>query len=377
MRKLFFYLARQIAGPFLLFTLLLTVVVWMTQALRLLDLVINRGQSAALFSYLTLLMVPTLLTVIVPIAFFGAALFTLNKLNNESELVVMWSAGVSRAQLAAPVLAVAALAMGVTYACGLYLMPLGQRQIADMVFAIRADVGTAILREGAFVTPSNALTVFIREITPAGEFRGILVHDSRDTSRPITYFAEKGVLARTDEGPRVIMENGAIEQSENGGARLSSLKFTRYVFDLEQFGGATRGSERDTSERYLGELLEPGPETPEARRGIYFAEAHNRLSSPLYCILFALIALAAAAKGPMGRSRYALRLAMAAFLGAGVRMVGYAAQGLAARNPIFVALLYFLPLGGGALAAAVLADLPLAPAPLRSLFARRAGMEAS
>ena len=100
MRKLSFYVLRQIVGPFLLFTLLLTLVVWMTQSLRLLDLVINRGQSAAIFAYLTMLMLPSLLVIIVPIAFFGAALYALNKLNNDSELVVMWAAGISRLQLA-------------------------------------------------------------------------------------------------------------------------------------------------------------------------------------------------------------------------------------------------------------------------------------
>ena len=75
MRKLFFYILRQITGPFLLFTLILTLVVWMTQSLRMLDLVINRGQSAGIFLYLTMLILPSLLVVIAPIAFFGAALY--------------------------------------------------------------------------------------------------------------------------------------------------------------------------------------------------------------------------------------------------------------------------------------------------------------
>src|SRR6185295_13660852 len=204
MRKLSFYVLRQVLAPFLLFTLLLTLVVWMTQALRLVDLVINRGQSAIIFAYLTILMLPNLLVIIVPIAFFGAAIFALNKLNSDSELVVMWSAGISRMQLAAPVLMAAAVAMAITYACSLYLMPLGQRLISDKVFEIRADIGTAILREGAFTTPANGLTVFIRELSPGGEIRGILVHDSHDPLRPITYIAESGMLAQTDEGARLI-----------------------------------------------------------------------------------------------------------------------------------------------------------------------------
>ena len=372
MRKLSFYILRQIAGPFLLFTLLLALVVWMTQSLRLLDLVINRGQSAGIFAYLTVLMLPSLLVVIIPIAFFGAALFALNKLNHDSELVVMWSAGFSRVQMAAPVIFAAAMAMALTYLCRLYLMPLGQRLTRDKVFEIRADIGAAILREGAFTTPSDGLTVFIRELSPTGEIKGILVHDNRDLTRPITYLAETGVLAQTPAGARLIMLKGNIERAEEAGSRLSVLKFDRYVFDLDEYAGQQRGAVRETSERYLSELFEPelaGP-NDDVRRGVYLAEAHNRLSGPLYCLAFALIALAATAKGHMLRASYALRLGGAALMGALLRLLGYAAQGTAARNPAFLAVLYLLPLAGMVLASAVLADVPLVPLGLKRLFSR-------
>src|SRR6476646_1417414 len=340
MRSLFFYVLRQIVGPFLLFTLLLTLVVWMTQALRLLDLVLNRGQSAGIFAYLTMLILPSLLVVIAPIAFFGAALYALNKLNNDSELVVMWSAGISRFQLALPVVAAAVLVMALTYACSLYLMPLGQRVMKDKVFDIRADIGAAILREGAFTTPSDGLTVFIRELAPNGEIRGIMVHDNRQPQRPLTYLAESGVLVQSPEGARLIMQNGNIEQGEAKGARLSVLGFERYVFDLDQYAGPQRASDRDTSERYLPELLNPPfADGQSVRRGVYIAEAHNRLSAPLYCVAFALIALAATAKGRLARASYALRLSGATLLGAMLRLVGYAAQGMAARSPEFLVIL--------------------------------------
>jgi lipopolysaccharide export system permease protein len=370
MRKLFFYVLRQILAPFLLFALLLTLVVWMTQSLRLLDLVINRGQSAVIFAYLTMLMLPSLLVVIIPIAFFGAALFALNKLNSDSELVVMWAAGISRVQMAAPVLFAAAVAMAMTYLCSLYLMPLGQRVMKDKVFDIRADIGAAILREGAFTTPSDGLTVFIRELSPDGEIKGILVHDNREAARPVTYLAETGVLAQTQEGARLIMLNGNIERSEESGARLSLLKFDRYVFDLDQYASPQRSTDRETSERYLGELFDPqftGP-NQEVRRGVYLAEAHNRLSGPLYCLTFALIALAATAKAHMMRSSYALRLSGAALMGASLRLLGYAAQGTAARKPEYVVVLYLLPLAGALIGAAILADVPIIPAFLRRVF---------
>jgi hypothetical protein len=143
MRSLSTYVLRQIIGPLALFTLLMTMVVWLTQSLRLLDLVINRGQSAVTFAYLTFLLLPTLLTIIIPIAFFAGSLFALHKLNTDSELVVMWSAGFSRLQLAMPVLIAAAGAMLITYMCSLWLMPLGQRTMKDKVFDIRSDIGAS------------------------------------------------------------------------------------------------------------------------------------------------------------------------------------------------------------------------------------------
>ncbi len=136
-------------------------------------------------------------------------------------------------------------------------MPLGQRLTRDKVFEIRADIGAAILREGAFTTPSEGLTVFIRQLSPTGEIKGILVHDNRDLTRPITYLAETGVLAQTPEGARLIMLNGNIQRTEEAGSRLSVLKFDRYVFDLDEYAGQQRGNERETSERYLSELFEP------------------------------------------------------------------------------------------------------------------------
>lgn len=370
MRSLSFYLLRQIIVPFVLITALLTIIVWLTQALRLLDLVINRGQSAGVFAYLSLLMLPSLLAVIIPVAFFGGALYALHRLNTDSELVVMWSAGISRLQLAMPVLIAAAAAMALTYACNLYLMPAGQRAMRDKVVDIRTDIGAAILKEGAFTTPTPGLTVFIRELRPDGQIRGILVHDNRKPDRPITYLAEAGVLARTKDGARLIMRNGTIEQGSQRGAKLSELKFDRYVFDLDQFA-SPQHAERDISEQYLGTLLHPnlGP-GQEARRRIYLAEAHNRLSSPLYCLAFALIALAAAATGHLGRSNYAMRMFGAALLAAALRIVGYGAQGMAARSPWLCTVLYLLPMGGALAAILVLNRVPLVPQALLHAFRR-------
>jgi lipopolysaccharide export system permease protein len=355
MPRLSFYVLKQLAGPTALFTLLLTAVIWLTQSLHLLDLVINRGQSAPTFLYLTLLLLPSLLVILLPVAFFAGALYALSRLNADSELVVMWASGYSRAQLAVPVFIAALLTMALTYLCGLYLMPLGQRLMKDKVLDIRADIGTAIFNPGEFNTPVKGLTVFIRDLTSDGDIKGVLVHDNRNAKRPITYLAEGGQLVQTPVGARLIMSKGTIEQSDAGGARLSMLKFDRYVFDLDQFASPQRFTERAASERYLSELFWPDSKhLTDKARAIYQAEGHNRLAAPLYCLTFALIALAAVTRGRRGRGAHALRLTIASLLAVGLRIAGYGLQGFTANHPFWNILLYLLPLLGAAAALAVL-----------------------
>jgi lipopolysaccharide export system permease protein len=353
--RLSWYVLGQLLGPVALLALLMTCVIVLTQSLRLLDLVINRGQSAPTFIYLTALILPGLLVIIVPIAFFFGTLFTLSRLAGDSELVVMSSAGFSQRQFAAPVFIAALVAMVVTWSCSLWLMPAGQRAFNAKVLDIRADIGAALLNEGEFNPPAPGLTVFIRLLGNDGQIRGIMVHDSRDPKHLVTYLAERGELAQTPAGTRLIMVDGTVEQSAQHGRQLSVLKFSRYVFDLDQFGGPARVNQRQTNERSLTELLHPKDSNLSASiRTTYLAEANNRLSQPLYCLAFAMISLAAVLRGRRQRGAQAMRLTMACLAAAAVRIAGYGVAGPASGHPNLNILFYIIPLLGMTLAWGVL-----------------------
>ena len=341
------YVLIQLLGPVAILTLLLTSVIWLVTSLPLLDLVINRGQSAPTFLYLMLLELPTPLAIIMPFAFFFATLFTLQRLAADSELVVMASAGYSLRQLATPVLGAAAIVMALTYACLLWLSPVGQRALNEKLGDIRADMAGALLNEGDFNPAAPGLTVFIRRLSNDGEIEGILVHDSRDRRRPVTYIAEKGILAQTPAGPRLIMQDGTVETGANDGQQLQMLNFQSYTLSLDQFSGPARYGLRKLPERFLDELLWPSePGLSQRVRDQFYAEAHNRLSQPLYCIAFALIALAAVVRGRRQRGSVAMRLGAAIMAAVGLRVIGYAIVGLAQRHQPLVAAFYLLPFLG-------------------------------
>jgi lipopolysaccharide export system permease protein len=110
---------------------------------------------------------------------------------------------------------------------------------------------------------------------------------------------------------------------------------------------------------------------PQRIRNTYLAEAHNRLSQPLYCLAFAMIAMAAIMRGRRQRGALAMRLTMASLAAAAVRIAGYGVSGPASSHPVLIAFFYVIPLLGAGLALAVL--MGYSPS---AILARRRAIEA-
>ncbi len=361
MRILSSYIFRQTALPFLFFTVMLTMVVWLTQSLKMLDLIINGGQSLLTFFHLVILVLPSLLTVILPIALFCGVLYGLHRFYSDSETVVMWSAGMGPWSLVTPVIVLALGVALLNYALGLYLMPAGYRAMKDRIYEIRSDLAAAFIREGQFTTKIDGLTVYISSAPTRGDLKGILVHDNRDPSRPRTYMAERGLFLRTPEGPRLVMNEGQVQEMAERNGNLQALRFTNTILDLGQFEGTSNGrNSRDLSERYLHELFNPEAEQRKKKKKLqrFIAEGHNRLAAPLYNFAFALIAYLAVVGGTFSRRGYSMRVfyAMAAVIG--LRLVGFSVQSAASETAILNIGQYLLPVAATAVCIMMIAQVP-------------------
>src|SRR5688500_7886645 len=100
------YIFRPTFGAFLLVLISLTAVIWVTQALRDVDLMTNRGQTVLVFVGITSLIIPNLVLIIAPLAMVMAIAHTLNKLSTDSEIIVMNAAGMPPWRLFQPFLMV-------------------------------------------------------------------------------------------------------------------------------------------------------------------------------------------------------------------------------------------------------------------------------
>ena len=336
MRLIERYLFRQLLWPTLLATAALGGVALLSQSLSALDIIVDQRQSALVFVQVTLLALPMLINIILPIAVFVAALVALNRLQTEQELVVA-SAGVR--------LAVIATLLGLII--NLWVQPLSYRTMRQVLFEARTDIAATLVREGEFTEPVSGLTIYGQTVERDGLIRNLFIHQQMPGGGAATYTAKEGRVARRDGAPVLVMQQGSTQQFSRRGV-LNFLTFEEYAFDL---GPMMQGSENiryKASDRYLHELFFPDLSQKEERdnRLRYLAEGHSRLASPLYNITFMAMALGAVVGAGFSRLGYGRRIALVAGLAALVRILGFAVQAGADDNALMNIGQYLIPIAG-------------------------------
>ncbi|HWV97927.1 MAG TPA: LPS export ABC transporter permease LptF [Xanthobacteraceae bacterium] len=345
------YIVRTTLASFAVVLVSLTGVIWITQALRGIDLMTSQGQTIMTFLGITSLVIPALVLIIAPIALMIAVSHTLNKLATDSEIIVMNAAGLSPIRLFRPFLiATAMVALGVAFIAA-YLAPDGMRRIKQWDAEITADVLANILQPGRFSQLEQNLTIRIRERLPGGVLAGVFVDDSRDPKERVSIMADRGTVLKNERGSFLVLQDGHLERFEANKRDPILVSFERYAFDMSKFSNRTSGITYGIRERYLWELMSPDPEDPMYKQlpGQFFADLHDRLMSPLYPFAFAAITFAFLGTPRTTRQSRSFSIGASVLAVFGIRMIGFACSVMAVKSPIaalFQYLMLFAAIGG-------------------------------
>lgn len=337
------YIFRTTLASFALVLVSLTGVIWITQALRGIDLMTSQGQTILTFLGVTSLVIPALVMIISPIALMIAVSHTLNKLATDSEIIVMNAAGFSPFRLFRPFFyATCVVALLVAFIAA-YLAPDGMRRLKQWNADITADVLTNILQPGRFAQLDQNLTIRIRERQPGGLLKGIFIDDRRDPKERATIIADHGTVMKNGDGSFLVLEEGNLQRFEADKRDPALVGFGRYAFDMSQFSKA-HDVALGIRERYLWELLAPAADDPIYKQipGQFRAELHDRFMAPLYPFAFA--ALTFAFLGAPRTTRQSRNFSIGGSILAvfGMRMAGFACSVMAVNSPVAPVVQYLM-----------------------------------
>ncbi len=350
------YVFRQVANAFLIILLTLTTIVWLATALRQLDLIISQGQGVTLFLKLTLLSLPSLMALIAPNAMLMAALYTLDRLNGDSELIVMTASGATIWRIGASLIVLGAFVCIAILLANIFVTPTSARLMRSYVTQVRTDLISQVLQPGRFSSPNTGLTFHIRDRALNGELLGLLVHDERDPNQVRTYLADRGHIISTADGAYLVMFDGDVQSlsAENldQGARI--VNFDQYTLDMSQFDPEDdNGKGLQPRERYLSELINPDPNDLLANQnpGLLRQELHDRFATPLYPLLFAFLAIAVLGHARTTRDSRWAQIMIAFGIALGLRIMGFTLSNMVTLNTWALIPLYGVPVGAILIAA--------------------------
>ncbi len=375
------YVFRQTAGALMLVLLSLTGIVWISLALRELNVVTSDGQSALTLIKMTTLGIPSFVAVIAPFALLITSIHTLNRLNSDSEIIVLTASGATAWTITKPVVALAIVLMAFVSFVNHFAAPWSYRQLREIVVQVRADLLTQAIQPGRFSTPEKGLTFHIRERSLDGTLHGLVMHDARKDNEVQSYLADKGILVEDQGGTYLFMMDGHILRRNGGMTEPTQIiAFDKYAVDLDSFEKRQEGAapELRARERYFSELI-GGADTPEAGaadpetaagdaakpgkkskgkesdEGRLRSELHERFSSALYPLAFVLMAVAMVGQAQSTRQNRHARMGLCFLIGVGLRLAGLAVNNVVTLSASAVPFLYAIPLAAIGVSLALIA----------------------
>lgn len=326
------YMLSQLLLLFGFFSLVLVALFWINRAVVLFDRLIGDGQSALVFLEFTALGLPRLITTVLPIAAFAAAVYVTNRMSGESEMTVLQSSGSGPWRLARPYLVFGLCVGAMMSFLSHFLVPMAQAQLTQRESEISQNITASLLREGRFLHPTKNVTFYTREIDEEGVLRDVFLSDRRDPAEGVIYTAAEAYLVRNDTGTTLIMVDGLAQRLQKADNRLATAKYRDFSFDISNLvsSGASSGlsvpnmitpalwSNWDSISQHTGDSM-----------GVIAEELHSRFAQSLFCVVAAMVGFTTLLMGGFSRFgvwreiaiAFALLIAIDGSRGAMVRMI--------------------------------------------------------
>lgn len=285
---IFLYNFKFLLRSFLWITCVLTSLVWLTQAFRVLDLIVNRGVRFLDFFYVAALLVPSLVFLLLPVSMCIAVLYTLHHMQSEREMIAYKALGLSPSSVVRPIIVLATIVTLLSYANSFAILPMSYKAFKDMQTHFKQNYSAFFLQEGVFNTQIPNLTIYVAQKSHKS-LNGILVYDARNPKRSMALTAAAGKMINTKSGLTLELVKGMHQEKNLATNQFSMLKFDHYVFKLDLNQESDVKRVRDPNELNILRLYEDiYVHTTYTSKTL--ANFHQRITWPMYAFILSWFA---------------------------------------------------------------------------------------
>lgn len=311
------YLAVNFISPFILCTVFFVSFLFTSQLFRLVRIVINKSEELNSVLELFVHIGISFLPMAIPISCLFAAIFTMNKMSEDSEVVAMQSFGISKYQLYKPFLILSLVISALIFALNINLIPHSKTQFKNTIIRLTSKGVLSNIGPGEFFTEIPNIVLFADQVADGGTvMNGVFIKSSGDNTERVI-MAKKGVLikkvSKDSMQPelRLHLSDGNILKSDEKGIDLEKIVFKEYDFPIvtekSNSGAITKDSMRSGEDLYriINERERKIAELKKIKKRNYYQnieyntlvkvlprskiEFWSRINTPFLCIIFVLL----------------------------------------------------------------------------------------
>ncbi|HRT70624.1 MAG TPA: LPS export ABC transporter permease LptF, partial [Syntrophales bacterium] len=292
------YILKEITLPFLMTLLVFTFVLLIGKILQIMDLMVNKGVNILAVVKIVLFILPSFLTVTIPISLLIAVLIGLGRLSSDNEITAMKASGISLYQLLLPIVTLCVVAMVATAVIG-FLAPLSNSATKSLFFDILKEKASIGIKEKVFNDDFKGLVLYADRIPVEGNYmEGVMVFDNRLTKEPATIIAPQGYLSSNPESMTVTLRllRGSIHSVDSDLKTYKKTEFSTYDVNLDlqtALAEAKKASVKGSADMTVGELYRNirKAEVKDDKLRDMVIELNKKFAVPLSCLVFGIAAI--------------------------------------------------------------------------------------
>ncbi len=220
----------------LIITFSIGLIVWIIQAVNYLDFVIDDGHNFKIYFYYNLYNFPKIIHRILPFVFSVSLFFELLKYENNNELLIFWTNGISKKKFIINIINFTLIVSIIQIVLGSYISPISQFKARLFLKNSNMDFLPNLIKHGKFIDTVSGLTIFINEKTEDNVFKNIYIQEGEfsdlNENKDQIIFAKEGYLINDNKKLFRLKEGKIISTNNN---RLISFEFDKIDYDLSIF----------------------------------------------------------------------------------------------------------------------------------------------
>jgi lipopolysaccharide export LptBFGC system permease protein LptF len=285
--KLGYYFAQEFLKNYLSILFAFGLIIWITQAVRLLDLIGEEGNSIKTYFLYILSILPKFFSRISIIIFFISFIVTISKFEEHNELRALWFSGLEKKKFINYLLKSSVIFVLILIFIRCFIIPHFSNYSRYLLLNSGVGAIGPLLKQNNFNNPLKKITIYVGKKNQINELEDIILFED-DANIKKTIVAKSGVVINENNKNLLVLVEGSI-QEERKDRKISILDFDKTTLDLSQYSKKSVEYYK-FNEMFFLELVKRYNNKNDGQLANIVGELNDRIVMPLFIPSLVLLA---------------------------------------------------------------------------------------